>query len=348
MDAFQYALDILSGGYGELVHFGGYGDPLSNFFEWDMVFDGRTLPTVEHHYQTQRCLFNMDIVNPEDLGRVMFAPSPKEAMIQARRLVPAHLLSAGWMEQRVMVMDALMNAKYVQCPPFRHALASHGRFIEDTNNHFWARGRHNDGQNMFGLCLQRARHQHVAHYVIIGDSHLRDMDFSVQCSTPLPGCRSSAVQYGSVCLGNSSALVTVMYNPGISTAGLFKRIDKYPSVVGTASHVVTVVGTNDFPSDPSLIQKKTKQLHSLIQSINPKALVFYMCVFPRRDEYDDLVLQLNKFKIETSSLCIQHKLRRNSLPIVPFYDVNDPTKNHLSTDGKLKVWSTIIGILSGY
>ena len=320
------------------ILFGGSSHALSNFYGFDMWFDGRLLPSLEHHYQLQKLMYHTD--DPALLNRVIYARTPRDAMQIARHLFPEGCLNCAWMDQRVAVMQALLDAKFQQCPPFRDALACHGHFIEDTNNTFWARGKDWKGLNQLGQSMHHLRQSCFPHLVLIGDSSIREMPHTVQLSTPLEGCSSSYVEYGRISIGESYMLTTVVCNPGITTQGLIRRVEKFPYLIDQASHVACITGTNDISSGlpPFEIQNQTKKLHTLINFLNPGAKIFDLCVFPRRDHFDKLVVELNKFKTQSPDACIPHKLRRKSLPIQNFYH----DQIHLSSEGKIKVWSTIV------
>ena len=147
---------------------------------------------------------------------------------------------------------------------------------------------------MLGKCMHHLRDIFVPHVVIIGDSHLCSMPHSVQFTRSLTG--NSYVEYGrfsvGCAVGSNQVLSTIMVNPGITVSRLINRLEK---LVSDATHVFTVIGTNDISAGvaPAVIQTATNSLHSMIHSLNAGAHIYDMGVFPRKDSWDPVVRNLN-------------------------------------------------------
>jgi predicted NAD-dependent protein-ADP-ribosyltransferase YbiA (DUF1768 family) len=146
----------------------GQHDPLSNFFPFQLDFDGIEGKSVEHVF---------DFIRASEAGNVDLAEKiwkAKDAM-EVKRIVKRHNISSS-PEFELWLMEKLLEKKAVQCPEFLEALLSSGEAIlyhstypSDT---FWATGLcHWDfavhaecfqdgfvpGQNMHGVLLMQLR-----------------------------------------------------------------------------------------------------------------------------------------------------------------------------------------------
>ena len=235
----------------------------------DNFYNGVWLPSTEHPSLQQH------IITP---------PTPKEAMFEARRILPSHVLSPEWLDHRISIMYSLLEAKSDQCPVFRDAVSCHGQFAEDPCNCFWGRGANFHDKNQLGLCLGRLRRHCIPHLMIIGDSHLHSMPHIVHNTSPVRQCTSSYMEYSHCYIGNTFVSTTIVCNPGIITPSLVNLVDKFPFLVNQASRVFTSVGSNDISSElsPATIQIHTKMLPKLIYDLNRQAKIFGMCVSKTR------------------------------------------------------------------
>ena len=99
----------------------------------------------------------------ENSSRILHAPTPKAAKDIADKLDTVH---TKWPDIKVDVIYELLEntCKLEQCPAMEIELmeTSNCILIEDTNHDFWARGLHNNGQNMLGRLLMTIRDEMVS------------------------------------------------------------------------------------------------------------------------------------------------------------------------------------------
>lgn len=127
---------------------------MSNFSRHPIVVDGRTYPTSEHYYQSQK------FMNEEQRARVRNARTPSEAAAVGRD--PSGHLRPDWERVKEEVMMRALREKFSQHPDLARQLVATGyaRLVEHTTkDSYWADGGDGRGQNRLGVLLMELREE---------------------------------------------------------------------------------------------------------------------------------------------------------------------------------------------
>lgn len=124
---------------------------LSNFYEIPVTYRGLTYPSNEAAFQAQKCM-------TEEEKLSFTAYSPTKAKHAGRRVQ----LRPDWNEARLVVMEEIVRAKFVQHPELAARLVSTGdRLLIEGNNwrdRFWGvDSRTGKGENHLGQILMKIR-----------------------------------------------------------------------------------------------------------------------------------------------------------------------------------------------
>lgn len=120
---------------------------LSNFSNHPVIIDGKTYPTTEHYYQSQKfegC--------PYWQNHIRGAKTPKEAALRGRnRRFP---IRTDWETYKIYVMTMAIREKIKQHKYIQEKIVSlrDVRIIEDAYwDSFWGIGPYGKGSNMLGV-----------------------------------------------------------------------------------------------------------------------------------------------------------------------------------------------------
>lgn len=122
---------------------------LSNFYPFEMVFEGRTYATAEHAYQAAKAR------DEAGLEYIRAAPTPGEAKRRGRK-VP---LRADWEDAKVAVMIFVLVDKFREGPMAEKLLRTGEAFLEEGNtwgDRFWGTCN-GEGRNVLGILLMGVR-----------------------------------------------------------------------------------------------------------------------------------------------------------------------------------------------
>ncbi len=144
----------------DAIYFQSKGFPefrfMSNFYVAPFVWNGLTIPTVEHLYQACKA------TNDEDREYVLTAPTPGEAARRGRRLKN---LSETWDTWKVVVMKRCVTMKFEQNTDIKEALiATHPRELVEFapwGDTFWGVDKNYEGQNNLGKILMSLRQRFI-------------------------------------------------------------------------------------------------------------------------------------------------------------------------------------------
>ena len=140
----------------------------SNFASSPIELDGRTWPTVEHWFQSQK----FSGTEHEEAIRTASSPTIAARMGRSRK----RPLRSDWEEVKDDVMHVGLRAKFTQHEALRGLLVATGdaTLVEHTDNdHYWADGGDGSGKNRLGELLMAVRDElreaqgHVAAYAAI-------------------------------------------------------------------------------------------------------------------------------------------------------------------------------------
>lgn len=124
----------------------------SNFSRHPIVIEGKTWPTSEHYFQSQK------FAGTKYEGQVMKALSPSiAAKIGRDRNLP---LRKDWEEVKDEVMRTAVRAKFKQHSSIQKVLVSTGDaiLVEHTErDKYWGDGGDGSGKNMLGKILMEIR-----------------------------------------------------------------------------------------------------------------------------------------------------------------------------------------------
>ncbi|EPS93933.1 hypothetical protein FOMPIDRAFT_1135253 [Fomitopsis schrenkii] len=126
----------------------------TNFSPHPVLWDGRSYPTAEHLFQAHK-FFDTAPRLAEAIRRL---PSPRAALAEAGRNRDHQ--RADWFEANILVMDAVLRAKFTQHRALRALLLDTGdaELIEDSPvDAFWGWGSDGMGRNELGRALMRLR-----------------------------------------------------------------------------------------------------------------------------------------------------------------------------------------------
>ena len=149
----------------EVEFFRGYKYVLSNFFRFDLTFEGQKYHSVEQAYQVKKAT----IYGDEDAKRrILFTMNAHRAWLIGKDIK----VDDKWSEKRVEVMRELLKAKLEQCPTYyRKLLSCKGLIVEAVPNQtFWSAGLEKEelvklprdqwpGENMLGKLHMELRDQ---------------------------------------------------------------------------------------------------------------------------------------------------------------------------------------------
>lgn len=133
-------------------YFKGKDEELSNFYPTRLKIFHRQFGSSEAAYQYCKAVFH----NYLDVA---------EELVYARSGLAAKAISHNvptkpeWHELKDEAMRVIIGAKIEQCLHFRRFLEAHPntKFIENTDNEYWARGAYHNGRNMLGEILMQIR-----------------------------------------------------------------------------------------------------------------------------------------------------------------------------------------------
>jgi ribA/ribD-fused uncharacterized protein len=135
--------------HGEVYGFFGKHRPLSNFHLEPFLWSGVLWPASENAYMAAKH-------NPNEPDAAFALMDPKDAKTEGRRVA----LCANWEQDKLLIMQEILTAKFRQCPVARQTLKDTGTdYLEETN--WW-----NDtcwgcccgvGENHLGKILTRIR-----------------------------------------------------------------------------------------------------------------------------------------------------------------------------------------------
>lgn len=123
---------------------------LDNFRPCKIKIHGKTYPSVEHYYQSQKTL------SPKEREKIKFARTAGKA----KKLGRESKLRKDWNKIKVSVLGKALYAKFTQHPELRKRLLSTGNSILIENNPldpYWGTGPDGKGKNMTGKLLMELR-----------------------------------------------------------------------------------------------------------------------------------------------------------------------------------------------
>lgn len=126
---------------------------MSNFSKHPVVFEGKTYPTTEHLYQSQKA------VNIEDSEKIRLAKSPKEAAIIGRQLKN---IKPYWDTAKFAIMKEIIQIKLDAHPNLKELLLQTGNAIiqEDAPwDSYWGIGKDGKGKNCLGVIWMMLREE---------------------------------------------------------------------------------------------------------------------------------------------------------------------------------------------
>jgi len=124
---------------------------LSNFARYPQTVDGKTYPTNEHYYQSQKTL------DKEASERIASAPSPFLAM-RAGRSLGGEEFRSDWEKVKVEVMLKGLRAKFQQHPELAQKLLATKDAVLHENSQtdmFWGKR----GKDQLGKLLMQVREE---------------------------------------------------------------------------------------------------------------------------------------------------------------------------------------------
>ena len=149
----------------EVEFFRGYKYVLSNFYRFNLKFEGNVFNSVEQAYQFKKA----SVYGDEDAQhRIILSPNAGRAWVIGKEIK----VDDEWPQKRVEVMRELLKAKLEQCPTYRRKLLScKGLIVEAVPNQpFWSAGLEKEelmkmpreewpGENMLGKLHMELRDQ---------------------------------------------------------------------------------------------------------------------------------------------------------------------------------------------
>lgn len=128
---------------------------LSNFYFFDVKYEGVVYPTAEHAFQAAKC------VNPKDRDKILKTKTPAAAKSLGRRI----RMKLNWNSERLAAMERILKMKFSD-PELRLRLknTSGEELIEGNYWHdqFWGtciclKHKNIKGENMLGKLLMKIR-----------------------------------------------------------------------------------------------------------------------------------------------------------------------------------------------
>jgi len=129
-----------------VYYFKGKNEVLSNFYPLRLKLFDRVFKSTEAAYQYCKAVF---VGSPDELvEKIVSAPNG----LAAKRLAHQVPASPDWDKLREEAMRVIIDAKVTQCEDYWEFLTGHPEttFVENTDNQFWAKGKHGEGQNTLG------------------------------------------------------------------------------------------------------------------------------------------------------------------------------------------------------
>jgi len=116
---------------------------LSNFWRTDIMFKGKTFPTLEHAYQSCKCNSKLDI------KKILQCKTPGEAKRLGRRI---EFSLFHWEKVRIKIMKDLLTIKFSDLFLRRKLLSTGEALLEEGN--YW-------GDTFWGIDLKSGRGKNV-------------------------------------------------------------------------------------------------------------------------------------------------------------------------------------------
>ena len=139
----------------EIEFFRGYKYVLSNFFRFDLTFEGQKYHSVEQAYQVKKATIYGD---DDTKRRIMLTMNAGRAWMIGKDIK----VDDEWSQMRVEVMRELLKAKLEQCPTYyRKLLSCKGLIVEAVPNQtFWSAGFEKKGTSQ-ASARSMARHKNA-------------------------------------------------------------------------------------------------------------------------------------------------------------------------------------------
>lgn len=141
----------------EAIYFRSEGCVLSNFYKCTLKSRGKTFQSAEQLYQLEKAEFHKAY---DILDKIMQASTAREVKNISLQIATA----PAWYNNKVKVMEKILETKLEQCPEFYTYLNSKCKnkvIIHDDPNPFWGTGLYYDGKNMMGKILEKLRDRNV-------------------------------------------------------------------------------------------------------------------------------------------------------------------------------------------
>ena len=145
--------------------------PLSNFFPFNFVYQGRLFSSAEHAYQFTKAVF----LGEHELAAVIQSAKTAAKAKQFAASLTKHSRYSEWFAVRLPIMCLILEHKFCSCPSFFDALQDQPTpyLVENTSHPYWAAGRVTNGtlalddvdslpgQNVLGRLLMRLADHHT-------------------------------------------------------------------------------------------------------------------------------------------------------------------------------------------
>ena len=145
--------------------------PLSNFFPFNFVYQGRLFSSAEHAYQFTKAVF----LGEHELAAVIQSAKTAAKAKQFAASLTKHPRYPEWFTVRIPVMCLILEHKFCSCPSFFTMLQEQPTpyLVENTSHPYWAAGRvisntlalddvdDLPGQNVLGRLLMRLADHHT-------------------------------------------------------------------------------------------------------------------------------------------------------------------------------------------
>ena len=238
-------------------------NPLSNMYECNLPAYGQTFRTLEHGFQSKKCLDNNLVGAFEEVKKQL---TGKLSKTKADELVPKEM-SEQWEAQSIPTMKYLLCVKKDTCKEFVSSLLGTGnkKIIHNVASRKWGSGPDGKGDNIFGNLLMELRSEIIEEMKV---KKVTSKTFekpqpttnNVNHNTPEKGKRRALLLGNSLLNGiNPNKLskdLTVISKDAYTVKEAMECIQ---NLVTTPDAVVLQLGTNEAKSNLAVPDKRSQR-----------------------------------------------------------------------------------------